>query len=306
MPQIYPDLKNIVCPKAYKSPLGKAKYKARALDYFRYHVSLGSHDWILHMDEESTCDAETIRRGMEFVRYTPHHFGQGIITYNGVGYCESTHHSIQTNLCFHLTRMFRHSGHNWLFTVADGLRVGDDVARFHLQNTIVKRPIFGVHGSFLFTNGEMENECTWDFGSLAEDFEFSQDAWRRGFTCGRYHGIVREQSPTTVRDFLKQRRRWYMGIRDIKGMYGLPHLATNLWTVGVFTLFVTREHAWSIVFSYDQNFNPLFTVLNLPFLAFDSSLTPFWIALLAGFCFMTFITLYLYVPTSEESMMTIH
>lgn len=83
------------------------------------------------------------------------------------------------------------------------------------------------------------------------DFEFSQDAWRRGFTSGRIHGIVREQSPTTLRDFLKQRRRWFMGgfsrfsrrsgelglthyirlvgIRDIKGLYGLPNLAINLW-----------------------------------------------------------------------------
>ena len=67
----------------------------------------------------------------------------------------------------------------------------------------------------------------------------SQDAWRRGFTCGRVHGIVREQSPTTLRDFLKQRRRWFMGIRDIQGMYGLPRLAINLWITGVFTLAVT-------------------------------------------------------------------
>jgi hypothetical protein len=33
------------------------------------------------------------------------------------------------------------------FTVADGIRVGDDLARFHLQNTIIQRPVFGVHGS---------------------------------------------------------------------------------------------------------------------------------------------------------------
>jgi len=250
-PYVYPDLKNIVCPKNYKSPLGKAKYKARALDYFRYHVSLGSFDWILHMDEESTCDGETLRRCMDFIRYTPHHFGQGIIMYNGEGYWD-----------------------NWLFTVADGIRVGDDLARFHLQNTVFKRPIFGVHGSFLMTNGEMENECTWDFGSLAEDFEFSQDAWRRGFTCGRIHGIVREQSPQTVRDFLKQRRRWFMGIRDIKGMYGLPNLAINLWIVGVFTLGAT--------------------VINFPFVAFDRSLTPLWVAIIANFCFMTFYVLYLW------------
>lgn len=181
-------------------------------------------------------------------------------------------------------------------TVADGIRVGDDLARFHLQNTVIQRPVFGVHGSFLFTNGEMENECTWDFGSLAEDFEFSQDAWRRGFTCGRVHGIVREQSPTTVRDFLKQRRRWYMGIRDIQGVYGLPHLAVNLWTVGVFTLCVTCEEPTSC--TDDCIELTCFIVLNLPFMAFDSSLTPLWIAALAGFCFMTFETLYLCVFTT--------
>lgn len=100
----------------------------------------------------------------------------------------------------------------------------------------------------------------------------SLTAWRRGFTCGRVHGIVREQSPGTLRDFLKQRRRWYMGIRDIKGMYGLPHLAVNLWTVGVFTLAVT--------------------IINLPFTLIDKSLTPLWLAICANFCFITFYTIY--------------
>ncbi|KAM0756412.1 family 2 glycosyltransferase [Meredithblackwellia eburnea MCA 4105] len=256
-PYVYPDLQNIVCPKSYKSPLGKAKYKARALDYFRYHVSLGVYDWILHMDEESVTDAESLRHCIEFIRYTPHHFGQGIILYNGEGYWD-----------------------NWYFTVADGIRVGDDLARFHLQNTVIHRPVFGVHGSFLMTNGEMENECTWDFGSLAEDFEFSQDAWSRGFTCGRIHGIVREQSPTTLRDFLKQRRRWFMGIRDIKGLYGLPHLAINLWVVGVFTLGVT--------------------IINLPLGFIEHALTPLWVAVCANFCFITFFTLYLWGLLFQE------
>ncbi|KDE09694.1 hypothetical protein MVLG_00097 [Microbotryum lychnidis-dioicae p1A1 Lamole] len=249
-PYVYPDLQNIVCPKSYKSPLGKAKYKARALDYFRYHVSLGVYDWILHMDEESVTDAESLRHCIEFIRYTPHHFGQGIILYNGEGFWD-----------------------NWYFTVADGIRVGDDLARFHFQNSVIHRPVFGVHGSFLMTNGEMENECTWDFGSLAEDFEFSQDAWRRGFTSGRIHGLVREQSPTTLRDFLKQRRRWFMGIRDIKGLYGLPNFAINLWIVGVFTLAVT--------------------IVNLPLGFIEHSVTPLWIAISANFCFITFFSLYL-------------
>lgn len=102
----------------------------------------------------------------------------------------------------------------------------------------------------------------------------SQDAWRRGFSCGRIHGIVREQSPGTVRDFMKQRRRWFMGIRDIKGMYGLPNLATNLWTVGVFTMSVT--------------------LINIPFIAVDSSDTPLWIAICGAFCFASFMTLYIW------------
>lgn len=63
-----------------------------------------------------------------------------------------------------------------------------------------------------------------------------------------------------------------MGIRDIKGMYGLPHLAVNLWTVGVFTLAVT--------------------IINLPFTLIDKSLTPFWLAICANFCFITFYTIY--------------
>lgn len=63
-----------------------------------------------------------------------------------------------------------------------------------------------------------------------------------------------------------------MGIRDIKGMYGLPHLAVNLWTVGVFTLAVT--------------------VINLPFTLIDKSLTPLWLAICANFCFITFYTIY--------------
>jgi hypothetical protein len=63
------------------------------------------------------------------------------------------------------------------------------------------------------------------------------------------------------------------GIRDIKGLYGLPHLAINLWIVGVFTLGAT--------------------IINLPLGFIEHSLTPLWIAVCANFCFITFFTLYL-------------
>ncbi|KAI9137422.1 glycosyl transferase family group 2-domain-containing protein [Paraphysoderma sedebokerense] len=251
-PYAYPDLNNIVCPTDYKSEKGIAKHKARALDYFRKYVKLSQYDWILHMDEESTIDAESLRRCFDFIRYEKHHFGQGIILYNAYNYWS-----------------------NWFFTVADAIRVGDDLARFNLQYTVFHRPVFGAHGSFLMTNGHLENLVTWDFGTLAEDFEFSHKAWELGFTCGAIHGIVREQSPSSVRDFLKQRRRWYLGIRDIKGLYHLPQIAIKLWSTGVFCLIAT--------------------VINIPFsFLVDGSDTPAWIAACSSFCFGVFYWLYLW------------
>ncbi|KAI9136383.1 glycosyl transferase family group 2-domain-containing protein [Paraphysoderma sedebokerense] len=257
-PYSYPDLDNFVCPKAYRSEMGKAKHKARALDYFRKAAGLTQYDWVLHMDEESTIDAASLRRCFDFIRYSPHHFGQGVILYNAYSYWS-----------------------NPFFTVADAIRVGDDLARFSLQYLIFQRPTFGAHGSFLMNNGLVENTVTWDFGTLAEDFEFSHKAWEMGFTCGAIHGIVREQSPSTIRDFLKQRRRWYMGIRDIQGLYYLPQMAVKLWSTGVFCLVAT--------------------IINIPFsFLIDGSATPMWIAVLSSFCFAVFYWLYLWGLLFQE------
>lgn len=253
-PYVYPDLDNIVCPKSYVSPKGLAKHKARALDYFRHTMQLGPYDFVLHMDEESTMDAESLRGCFDFVRYTTHHMGQGIIIYNGHNYWANWK--------------------AWLFAVADTIRVGDDLARFSLQTNIIHRPVFGIHGSFLLLNGEAENVVGWDFSSLAEDFEFSQAAWMKGFTLGRVHGVVREQSPEGFQDMLKQRRRWYMGIRQIKGVYHLPQLGIKLWTLGLFCLVATIAN---LIFSL---------------LIQWSGPSPMWIYTLSVFCFGAFQWLY--------------
>ena len=66
-PYAYPDLDNVVTPKAHRSPLGLAKHKARALDYFRQHMGLTGYDHVLHMDEESTMDAESVGLVRDYV-----------------------------------------------------------------------------------------------------------------------------------------------------------------------------------------------------------------------------------------------
>ncbi|SPO26119.1 related to beta 1,4-mannosyltransferase (egghead protein) [Ustilago trichophora] len=156
-------------------------------------MNMTPYDWVLHMDEESTMDAESLRGCFDFIRYN--------------------------------------------------------------TGTLVK------------------NKVTWDFGSLAEDFEFSQAAWSKGFTLGRIHGVVREQSPEGWMDFIKQRRRWYMGIRGI--MVFLPasdcDQALDRWYL------LSRA-----------------TLINIPFslLLEWSGPTPRWLYVISCFCFGNFYWLY--------------
>ncbi|KAJ1554748.1 hypothetical protein HK096_002014, partial [Nowakowskiella sp. JEL0078] len=212
-PFFFENINCYTCPKGFST--NRSKYKARALEWYRQTMAYTEYDWVLHLDEESVIDDESVRRVLEFIWYeTDMHMGQGPILYNQYRYWK-----------------------NWLFTVADALRVGDDLSRFHLQLTFFKRPIWGCHGSFLLVNGLVENSITWDLGSLTEDYEFAMAAWKRGFKVGKVPGFIREQSPQGVLDFMKQRRRWFIGIWRLK--HPLPKIWAMFWTLGSLCLFTT-------------------------------------------------------------------
>ncbi|KAI9006188.1 glycosyl transferase family group 2-domain-containing protein [Gaertneriomyces semiglobifer] len=234
------------CPKSFTTE--HSKYKARALEWYRQTVRYTEHDWVLHLDEESVIDAEGVRRCLDFIRYEKeYHWGQGVIIYNQYRFWK-----------------------NPIFTVADAIRVGDDLSRFHLQYSYFHRPIFGAHGSFLLTNGLVENAITWDLGSLTEDFQFAVAAWRNGFKCGSIPAIVREQSPLDFIGFLKQRRRWFVGIRRLPSVF--PKLLAFFWALGLLSLYCTVA---SIILGV--------------YVPFD---TPRWFGVVKDFSFITFIYLY--------------
>jgi hypothetical protein len=206
-------------------------------------------DWILHLDEESVIDDESVRRVLDFVKYEKEYkWGQGVILYNQYRYWA-----------------------NWFFTVGDAIRVSDDLARFHLQYTYFNRPVFGAHGSFLLTNGAVENAVTWDLGSLTEDFQFAVHAWEKGYKCGPVAGFVREQSPMDFIGFMKQRRRWYVGIRRLPLF--LPKLWAFFWTLGILSLYATIGSLLMQIWVQEG--------------------TPRWIGLMKDFSFSTFVYLYL-------------
>ena len=245
-PYFFENINCYTCPKAFQTR--GSKYKARALEWYRQTMRYTEHDWVLHLDEESVVDDETVKRILEFIWYEhDYHWGQGVILYNQYHYWK-----------------------NWIFTVADAIRVGDDLARFQLQYSYFHRPVFGAHGSFLLSNGAVENEVTWDLGSLTEDYEFAMSAWRLGYKCGKVPGFIREQSPMDLIGFLKQRRRWYVGIMRLP--HFLPRMWAGFWTVGSLALYGT--------------------VASIPLGLIFKVGTPRWFGLAKDFSFVNFVYLY--------------
>lgn len=49
-------------------------------------------------------------------------------------------------------------------------------------------------------------------GSLTEDSFFALTAWSKGYSFGWIDGEMHEQSPFTIEDMIRQRKRWLQGI----------------------------------------------------------------------------------------------
>jgi hypothetical protein len=185
-----------------------ARYKARALEYFRQQQHFGPGDWVLHLDEESVLDAHGLQACIDYCERSPYLYGQGAIFYNNHEFWRRP-----------------------ILAAADCIRAADDVAKFHLQLARLHRPIFGLHGSFLLAKGSLEDEITWDLrGSLVEDYAFAVECMRRDYGVGEVNGIVREQSPQGILDFLRQRRRWLVGIRGLSALSPWARLWSVLWS----------------------------------------------------------------------------
>ncbi|KAL4878172.1 glycosyl transferase family group 2-domain-containing protein [Aspergillus karnatakaensis] len=189
-----------------------AKYKARALEFFRRKHNLTKEDWVLHLDEESEIDDYVIETCLDFIERGNAQVGMGTIYYNGASHWD-----------------------NALLSTAEALRIAEDFGRFQLPVRLFNRPQLGwMHGSWILINGEVENKVTWDTACVAEDFWFAYQAAALGYKFGWLHAIVREQPPCTISDFFKQRRRWYTGILSIESVIVKFMLVSSLVGVACF------------------------------------------------------------------------
>ena len=230
------DVPHVLVPPEFTTV--HARFKARALEYYRVLKQLDGDDWVLHVDEESVTDRDSLEACLRFCRRSPWLLGQGILFYNNHGF-------------------WRHPA----IAVADAVRTGDDLGRFFAQLAWLHRPVFGLHGSFLLVNGALENEITWDLeGWLVEDYAFALQCVKRGHGCGWIDGFVREQSPQSILDFLRQRRRWIVGIRGLSRESAWAAYWVTMWQLAPFGRLMALAATWS-------SFSPWWLVVSSQFAA---------------------------------------
>merc|ERR1719453_1208810 len=196
-------VEEIVVPNDYVSKTG-VKFKARALNYAIFNSSAKECDWIVHLDEETKLSkrvmaqlwahAEKEHNAVERGDRKYHNIGQGAIVYG-----TQQHGTVS----------------NWITTLADTGRVGDDYGKFRMQYEN-GATVIGMHGSFIAISQQVEELVTYDHGhagSICEDLYFALYAF------GHYNvrfdwidGFMYEQSPFTMMDLCKQRQRWFSGM----------------------------------------------------------------------------------------------
>ncbi len=188
-------------PSGYSTPLG-ARFKTRA-NQFAMEVRREAGEntegcYVYHLDDDTHIGRDTAASLAEFIELDGDRFlmAQGILTF--------PHELTPSKFC----------------RLADSVRPADDVTRFAFFTGVMGTPLGGLHGEHLVIRADIEDEIGWDFpDTVIEDayfaIQFATKYPKRSTTLNSYsYGA----SPASVRDLVRQRRRW---------MEGLLHLAFN-------------------------------------------------------------------------------
>ena len=129
-------------------------------------------------------------------------------------------------------------GRSKLTYVADHLRYLDDMTIFRIGTGLLKKPLNGIHGELLIAKGDLLKEITFNRKTITEDFAFSREAYRNKVKIWQSSTEVSILSPHSIKDFIKQRNRWYKGIKeDIKTAPLLMKLFSGIriidWKIGI-------------------------------------------------------------------------
>jgi egghead protein (zeste-white 4 protein) len=169
------DLVQIRVPDDYATP-GGARFKARALHFALQASAVSETTWLFHLDEETHITPSVIR-GIR----------TAIIEEEATGQCR-----IGQGVVLYHRDLREHP----VLTLADSVRTGDDLGRFRFQH-LVGQTMFGMLGPA----GSITEDAWW---SLVEMGSGRRSRWVDGYCL--------EQSTRSFTDFIRQRRRWFVGL----------------------------------------------------------------------------------------------
>lgn len=184
-------VRELVVPNDYVTKKNSL-FKARALQYCNEPSVniLSNDDWVVHLDEETLLtEASTIGLA-NFASQDHGDIGQGVISYANEEIV------------------------NWWTTLADSVRVSVDLGMMRFSFRKLGYPLMGFKGSYIIAKESVEKDVGFDFGpkgSVAEDVMFALVAWSRGYRFNFVEGEMWEKSPFTLGDYIKQRKRWFVG-----------------------------------------------------------------------------------------------
>jgi hypothetical protein len=181
-----------VVPEGYRTKLGTSG-KGRALQFgSEERIRRGLSDplvWVYHQDEETCVGQDTLEGISEFVSRGDRLVGTGVILYP-LDWVGSPSHVQE------LTRSY------------DDFRVLDSM-------TSERNPTSGFHGSHFLARADVEDSIGWDARGYVpgEDLLFEIRVRKEfGSVFGLLKGFAYEKGAFSMRDQLRQRRRWVHGV----------------------------------------------------------------------------------------------
>lgn len=182
--------RTIIVPQNYSC---NAVYKGRALQYAvetrkKEKVS-GKDVYIYHLDDESLITKQTLCSILSYLEGNPKPISEGLIVYP-----------------------VREKEEIKITNLMDTLR---PFCCFECMNMMANGNPAYIHGSNLLVRSDVEEKVGWENGkTLAEDTLFAIKARiKYGPEAFGWHGgVIEEQSPLTLIDLFKQRRRWFYGL----------------------------------------------------------------------------------------------
>ncbi len=200
-----PRVRVLVVPSTYSTP-SQARFKTRAnhnaMEVRRLHGENDEDTYVYHLDDDTHIGKDTAASLAEFIERSDQKYllAQGVLAF---------------------PRELTPSLFCWL---ADAIRPADDLTRFAFFTGALGTPLGGLHGEHLIVRADIEDEIGWDYANtVIEDAYFAIEFSRRypgqSSTLNSYsYGA----SPCSVRDLVRQRRRWLEGLLRLVTNRRLP------------------------------------------------------------------------------------